>query len=424
VAHEKSGMTNVSSSSIASAGLSGERAATAETRSSSPAKPRTLLFVTNTGEYGGAEKHLLDLIRRLIGPGAKISILCLQEDLYTGHLSCDQAAQIKFICYGRELQSFWEWYRVFRDLRPDVVVFVRAWLWCYRWHAPVAAWLAGIPRRISIAHLPPPVLLELRGGWFRRGLARVRRTLQLLALRVSANAQNAVVCVSDAIRGALIRDYGFPASKTITIPNGISLHEFDQRENRGLAVRERLGLGPQEFVLVCVARLSEQKRIDVLLLSMAKLLEAGVECKCIILGDGPLREDLLRQAASLKLTRHVFFEGFQEDVQSYLQAASAFVLTSDREGGPIATLEAMACGLPCVVTDVGWNAELVTNRVHGFVVARGSADEVAAAVSYLAQHPHERLGMSKMSRARIREGFDIEDRMANLKDVILGCALP
>ena len=380
---------------------------------------KRILFVTNTGEYGGAEKHLLDLIRRLIGVGAQLSIMCLDQDLYTEHLNPDQVAQVDIIRCKGGLKTFLEWYRVFRDARVDVVVLVRAWLWCYVWYVPVAARLAGIPRCVSIAHLTPPPMTSLERMSIRSVLRRLRRAPHLLALRVSAYCHDATVCVSDMIRDALIKDYRFPASRTITIRNGICLGEFGQNDNRGSALRTRLGLSPQEFLLVCIARLSKQKRIDILLLAMSRLLRDGVRCKCVIVGDGPLREELSEQAVALGLTDHVFFEGFREDIQPYLQAGTAFVLTSDREGLPLAILEAMASGLPCIVTRVGGNAEVVKDGVHGLVVGSGSVDEVAAAISYLVTHPQERAEMSKMARARSRKEFDIEDRMAEIRDVIL-----
>lgn len=384
------------------------------------ARPRTILFVTNTGEYGGAEKHLLELLRRFIGSGVRLSILCLANDLYSEHLTQDEAAQINIIRDQGRLDSFRDWYRVFRDFRPDVVVFIRAWLWCYRWYVPIAAWLAGIPRRISIAHLtPPPLPAKRKGGSIFRIIHRLGRMPHLLTLRMSAYFQNATICVSNAIRDALIRDYQFPANSTITIYNGISLAEFDGSANRGLALRTRLALNPQEFLLVSIARLNEQKRIDILLLAISQLIRDGVSCKCVIVGDGPLREELLEQALELGLTGYVFFEGFRQDTRDYLQAATAFVLSSDREGLPLAILEAMACGLPCIVTNVGGNAELVTDHVHGLVIPAGSPDQVAAAVSYLVTHPRELAEMSKAARARAREEFEIEDRMAQIKSLLL-----
>jgi glycosyltransferase involved in cell wall biosynthesis len=227
------------------------------------------------------------------------------------------------------------------------------------------------------------------------------------------------MCVSNAIRDSLVADYRFPANKTITIHNGVSLSKFDRPESSRLAVRSRMGIGAEEFIFVCVARLSEQKAIDILLLAMARVLRDGVPCKCIIVGDGPLRKQLSEQALALGLSGHVFFEGFQEDVRPYLLAANAFVLTSHKEGLPLAILEAMACGLPCVVTDVGGNAEAITHRVQGLVVPPASVDEVANAISYLVTHPRECAEMSRMARKRVCEAFDVQERMAEIRRVIL-----
>jgi len=152
---------------------------------------------------------------------------------------------------------------------------------------------------------------------------------------------------------------------------------------------------------------------------MTRVLREQVPCKCIIVGDGPLKQRLVEQASTAGLSAHVMFEGFHEDVRPYLQAGSAFILTSHREGLSLSILEAMACGLPAVVTNVGGNAEAVTDQVNGLVVSPGSVDSVADAISYLANHPEERARMSREARARACEYFDIEKAMAEIRQVIL-----
>jgi glycosyltransferase involved in cell wall biosynthesis len=136
-------------------------------------------------------------------------------------------------------------------------------------------------------------------------------------------------------------------------------------------------------------------------------------------GDGPLREALLNQVKTLSLDDHVQLLGFQEDVHPYLQAADVFALTSYNEGFSLAVLEAMVFGLPCVVTNVGGNAEAITHHVHGFVVPPGSIQGVADGISYLAAHPDERAEMSRLVRARVRQKFDFDQRVSNIKRLIL-----
>jgi glycosyltransferase involved in cell wall biosynthesis len=221
------------------------------------------------------------------------------------------------------------------------------------------------------------------------------------------------------VRESLIRDYHFPPARTVTVHNGVSLSTFGPSQNEGKAVRDELGIDSNEFVLVCAARLSVEKGIDILLRGMSHLMNDKVSCKCLIVGDGYLREKLSAQVSELGLGARVFMLGFQKNVRPYLLAADTFVLTSDREGLPFAVLEAMACGLPCIVTDVGGNAEAVAHSRTGLVIRPGSPGELAEAVSYLLAHPEERARMSHAARLRACEEFDIEVRMAEIKRIIL-----
>ena len=381
-------------------------------------KPRIIVFVANTTEYGGAEKHLLELVRRMGGSGVRRSILCLGPDFYSERLNGDPSASIT-VRRAAAPASLWGWRRLFRDARPDVVVFVCGWLFSFPWYASVAARLAGARRLFWLVHLKPdPVPVSLQRSPVRNIVRRIAGPQ--IRLRLGAHICTSVICVSNAIRDTLIGDYRFPVDKTVAIHNGISISEFVPSADGRAALRSRLGLDSEDVLFVAASRLSAVKGIDILLGAMDRVLRNGLRCKCVIIGDGPLRQQLSEQASAMGLQDAVFFEGFQQDVRPYFRAADAFVLTSHREGLPIAVLEAMASGLPCVVTDVGGNAEAVTHRVDGLVISPGSVYEAAEALSYMVRRPRERVEMSRRARTRVCEGFDIETKMAETIRLVLG----
>jgi glycosyltransferase involved in cell wall biosynthesis len=384
------------------------------------AKTRTVLFVTNTVGYGGSEKHLLEIISRLGDSNVRSVILCAKTDPFSARLK-NHYPNVAIRCEPA-LKSPWGWFRVFRDVKPDVLALIYGTLLDIPWYVSVAARLARVPRLYAIQHLippPPPAKVEVKS--IRDVVSRLigKRVRYMLGSRVPPHLCDNTICVSNAVRDALIRDYHFPSRKMVTIRNGVSLSAFEVSGSEGIAVRSDLGIHSDEFVLVCAARLSGEKGIDILILAMSELLRRNISCKCIVVGEGNRKEKLSAQILQLGLASHVFMVGFQSDVRPYLHAANAFVLTSYKEGLPFAVLEAMACGLPCVVTNVGGNAEAVAHNETGLIVKPGSPSEVAEAVSYLVTHPEERARMSRAARLRVREEFDVEARMAEIKRAIL-----
>jgi glycosyltransferase involved in cell wall biosynthesis len=387
-----------------------------------PAK-RRVLFVTNAFSYGGSEKHLLELLKRLDDPGVEAVILCTDSDPFSERLNQGYRSCVA-IRSEKSLKSVQDWRRVFEEIRPDVVVLVYGTLWMLPWQAAAAAWLARVPKLYAIQHLmpqppPEPRVLKIKSP---RDIARRifgKRVRRILSSRIQPNLSNKTICVSNAVRDALIKQYRFPAPRMLTIHNGISSSEFVSSPSDGVAVRKRLGIRPDDFVLVCTARLSAEKGIDILVSAMGRIIQKDQSCKCIVIGEGALREALSAQAKSLGADGHVFLEGFQADVRPYLSAADAFVLTSHIEGLPFSVLEAMSCGLPCVVTRVGGNAEAVAHGANGLVINPGSIEEVVEAITYLRSHPDERARMGHASRSRAQNEFDIEARMADIKRLIL-----
>ena len=375
-------------------------------------KRKKVLFITRAFDFGGAEKHLLDLVSRLDGAALQLSILCLEKDFYSSRLRADHNIEVS-TC-NQAPNSILDWVRLLRKIRPDVVVFIYGWLWAIPWTASIGAWLAGVPKRFSIQHLIAPA--NMNRGWIR---GAVRRMFGALHLKLSASLFQSTIAVSNNLRNSLIHDFGFPAKKVITIHNGVSLSEFVPLDGNGAELKSSFGFSQDEFVLVCTARLSEQKGIDILLQGIAQTVRLGIHCKCLLVGDGPLKEKLMAQAKDLGVSEHVLFEGFSEDIQKYLHTGSAFILTSYREGLPLSILEAMASGLPCVVTNVGGNAEAVVDGVNGLLIPPGSPGAVADAIQYLVEHSDERAQMAMRSRALACEKFDIEKCMAGISRVIL-----
>ncbi len=117
------------------------------------------------------------------------------------------------------------------------------------------------------------------------------------------------------------------------------------------------------------------------------LARAPETARLLIAGAGPLLTELVQLAARLGLERRVRFLGFEPNVQRWMQAADGFVLSSRYEGLPMVLLEAGACGVPAVATDVPGTREAIVNGETGWLAPAGDADALAQAMAKLMRTP-------------------------------------
>jgi glycosyltransferase involved in cell wall biosynthesis len=373
-----------------------------------------ILFVINTFEYGGAEKHLLYLVRHLSASNVSCLILCYGPDFYSERLGDQNNVRV---LQRSEPMKFWDYWTMFFRLRPSVIVFVKGWMDAFPLKAYLAAKLSGASRLFAIEQLIPfPAPPQVAQSYIRRIFGW--RARYMWRVWLGSLVCRRTICVSLATRERLIEEYGVAKNRTVTIWNGVyPKHYGRSRNGRGIA-REKLDITPDEHVLVCLSRFVAWKRIDVLLDAMA-LLSKSCPCKCIIVGDGPLREKWVTQSMSLALSSKVIFSGFQEDVRPYLEASDILVAPSEVEGLPLTLAEAMAFELPCVATNIGGHNEIVVHEHTGLLVTPGSAEELAKAIQYLLTHPDERKRMGSTGRKRVEECFDLEVLLEEFKTVFL-----
>jgi glycosyltransferase involved in cell wall biosynthesis len=383
---------------------------------------KRVLFVTKTQVFGGTERHLTDLMARLDRTRYEPVILCLGRDVF-GHVlqqRHDLSVRIETASDDRSFMAYW---RTFLRLKAQVIVFVNGQLELFAWYVYLAAKLSGAVRLFAIEHLiaDPPPLDHIRGGYI-GGLRKLLgwRARFLLKVRIPAYLCNRTICVSNAVRNRLVKDFAFPAHKTLTIHNGVDLAYYGSYPKSCRAVRKALNIGMKSDIILCIASLVRQKRLDILLSAFAEVIERHPSCKLIILGDGPLKAQHIEQLKNLGLKSSVFFVGYQEDVRPYLAESDIFVLSSEKEGLPLSILEAMAFGLPCIASNVGGNSEAITDGVTGLIVAPGSGENLANAINYLLDNKELMSKMGENGKALVSQFFDVEVIMEKISCVLFG----
>jgi glycosyltransferase involved in cell wall biosynthesis len=175
-------------------------------------------------------------------------------------------------------------------------------------------------------------------------------------------------------------ELGVSEARRRYIPNGVDLAQFQLGDAR--APRARLGLAEGAPVFVCLGYFMPVKGHAVLVKAFARLVEKRPEAVLVLAGDGPLLEEMKRQAAGAGVGERVRFLGAvnHATVVPWLQACDALVLPSFHEGTPLVVLEAMACGKPVVATSVGGTSEVVKDERYGLLVPAGDDEALARAM--------------------------------------------
>jgi glycosyltransferase involved in cell wall biosynthesis len=231
------------------------------------------------------------------------------------------------------------------------------------------------------------------------------------------NRVDRVLSVSSRLAEKMAREIRFPLEHITVIRNGVDLARF-QTGNR-LGGRQALGLEASDFVIGTVGRLVPVKDQATLLEDIALVRREIGTCKAVIVGDGPLDAPLKRQATQLGIADCVVFTGHRHDVQDLLAAFDLFVLSSSSEGLSNVILEAMACSLPVVATDVGGSGELVDQARTGLLVEPGSPAALSAALITLGRDPQRRQAMALAARDRVEREFALEKMIQRYQQLYL-----
>ena len=194
------------------------------------------------------------------------------------------------------------------------------------------------------------------------------------------------------------------------LPNGVDIEAFRDRalEND---VRSELELDKKSFVLCCNARLEKQKNHFTLLRAMK-----DNDFELVLVNDGSFKGEIERKIKSLNLVNRVHVLGKRNDVPSILRASDVFVLPSFTEGMSNALLEAMALGLPCIVSDIEQNRVLITHNYNGFVFS--TQEELSKYLLMLREDKSLRETFSKRSRELIEKEYDIRVIAKKLRRIL------
>lgn len=215
--------------------------------------------------------------------------------------------------------------------------------------------------------------------WARRPLRRLFLTNILYPLAFQREIGVSQQVVDNLNRRPLARLLG---RRAIRIYNSLNVERFIDMPRDSGSKRRGLGVPEGAFLIGSVGRLTEQKGYSVLLDAASRIIPREPRAWFVIVGDGPLRDDLQSQAERLGIAEKVIFTGSRADVEEILVALDVFVSSSLWEGLPTVIMESMAAGIPVVATDVSGTRELIRHNVSGYMVPSNDAEKLADMIMF------------------------------------------
>lgn len=297
-------------------------------------------------------------------------------------------------------------YRIIRNIAPDVV---QTWMYHADLLGGVMARLAGV--RAVCWGIHNSNLDEKKNSFSSRIIAKI-------CARISSHVPNSIICCSERA-AQWHQSIGYQKNKFIIIPNGYDVAQFFPSKEKRANLRNEWHICPGELLLGMVARWDPQKDHANLLSAIALLIDRRPQLRCVLVGRNmdQYNTELKALITSFRLQNSVLLAGPQDDIPTVMNALDLHVLSSSSEAFPNVVAEAMACGTPCVVTDVG-DAPLIVGET-GRVVKPSDPDVLAQAIEQMLLTIESRQGkeVTQACRDRIVEHFNINRMVKFYRDI-------
>ena len=340
----------------------------------------SIAHVLSSFGMGGQERVALDLARQQRAQGHRVLAVALAPEP-EGPLAAEfRAAGVPtktFAKLGPSVDPTLAW-RVSRYLSQNAVEIVHTHNPQALVYGSPAASLAGAACVHSKHGVNPDPSRRL---WLRRAASAI---------------VDAYVAVTPSLARIAVAQNECDPTLLHVVPNGIDTSRFTLDLEARRRIRAELEIPENAWVVGTVGRLSPEKNQALLIDAMAPLLDPRRHL--VIVGEGPVRGDLERQARTTWRPELIHFTGARHDVAELMSAFDVFALTSNSEGLPLVLLEAMAMGLPVLSSSVGGIPDLVEHGVTGFLVPPGDCIALVTQLVFLASRPQAALDVASAAR--------------------------
>lgn len=348
--------------------------------------------------FGGTERTVYEIGRRLARRGHHVTVLTLDVHRYE---RCGQikgmdinripavsltkliGAQLTISPFSLLIAS-----HIVRSIRPDVV-HAHNLYFSLTAIAPMIKHLRHTPL-VTTLHLPK---MEYGAPLLDTSIRIYQKTIGHLIVKSS----DKLIAVSGSVLTHAIEDLRVPSSKITRIPNGVDTNVYLPNNQ-----------SHENVTITYIGRLIQNKGPQYLIQAAPDILKDHPEARIYIVGEGPLKDELMRQVTSQNLEDNIYFLGNVSDILPVLQATTIFVRPSLTEGMSLAILEAMACGLPVVASNLEGNAEIIDNGETGYLVPPADSKALAEAIRLLLDNHKIASQIGKNARKKTEKFYDWE----------------
>jgi len=354
-----------------------------------PAAPIRVVFLLEDLKFGGTQRQTLELAKRLDRSRFHSELWMMAGGNDFGSLAEGAGLPLKwlsrkdFVGPGSVSRLRWELNAARIDVLILLTVIPNIW-------GRIFGKLAGIPAIIGTC----------RGG------ASPRRQYEWLLWPLADH----VICNTKDLKESLTRFSRVPRPRVSAIPNGI---------DSAFLQPPQTGDSPSRPVIISVARLVPDKGHETLITAFSQIAPDFPEAELWLVGDGPRKECLCRLAAQTGFSDRIRFLGNRSDVRDLMCRSTAFVISSVHEAMSNAVVEAMACGLPVVATNVGGLPEVVHHGRNGFLVPPKRPAAMAAALTRLLLQEETRRKFGQAGRKLAEEEYSMETMVRRHEELFL-----
>ncbi|BDS05314.1 glycosyl transferase family 1 [Oceaniferula spumae] len=359
---------------------------------------RILQIITRMDSIGGAQRHVIELCQAARAEGHEVHLAfgggcALSDDEVKGvELHCIESL-LREISPVKDFRATRELYHLITTINPDLVA-------THSTKAGVLGRLAAARAKVCNVHTVHGWSVNFSGNPLKRF---VYKQIESRVHRLA----DGIICVCEYDHGHA-KKLGFDTNKLTVIYNG----------RPDTNVTETGYEPPTDHVrIVSIGRMAWPKQPEQLLRYLAKDTTTQLD----LLGDGPREEEVKNLAKELGVDDRVVFHGHVDRIYPLLAQAHIFALVSDWEGFPMSTLEAMAAGLPTVVSAVGGAPEAISEGVTGFTIPRGDEDTLHRRLEELVNDEAQRQRLGRAARDKYLQQFRLETMVEKTLEFYLKC---